>query len=145
MRFFLSCPTSVAPLRWLLPWFFVGYLLAGHRGAAVPLASRVWCCALSACLVTCLWYGLCSCSVHNRDVAFPTLVGFAFSLRAVSLPQADAVGFGLRWSARLPPFSRVGAAPSTCVPLLWPGCVGFLPPCYFSSVFLRDVVTLSGH
>ena len=40
--FFLSCPTSVAPLRWLLPWFFVGYLLTGHRGAAVPLASCVW-------------------------------------------------------------------------------------------------------
>ena len=40
--FFLSCPTSVAPLRWLLPWFFVGYLLPGHRGAAVPLASGVW-------------------------------------------------------------------------------------------------------
>ena len=43
--FFLSCPTSVAPLRWLLPWFFVGFLLAGHRGAAVPLASGVWWCA----------------------------------------------------------------------------------------------------
>ena len=28
-------------------------------------------------------------------------VGFAFGLRAVPLPQADAVGFGLRWSARL--------------------------------------------
>ena len=41
LRFFLSCPTSVAPLRWLLPWFFVGYLLAGHRGAAVPLSSGV--------------------------------------------------------------------------------------------------------
>ena len=45
LRFFLSCPTSIAPLRWLLPWLFVGYLLAGHRGAAVPLASGVWCCA----------------------------------------------------------------------------------------------------
>ena len=45
LRFFLSCPTSVALLRWLLPWFFVGYLLAGHRGVAVPLASGVWCCA----------------------------------------------------------------------------------------------------
>ena len=40
--FFLSCPTPVAPLWWLLPWFFVGFLLAGHRGAAVPLASGVW-------------------------------------------------------------------------------------------------------
>ena len=44
-----------------------------------------------------------------------------------------------------PPFSWVGAAPSTGVPLLWPGCVGILPPCSFSSVFLWDVVTLSGH
>ena len=31
-----------------------------------------------------------------------------------------------------PTFSRVGAAPSTWVPLLWPGCVGILPPCSFS-------------
>ena len=67
-------------------------------------------------LVTCLWYGLCSSSVHDRGVAFPTLFGFAFGLcavplppadgfafglRAVPLPPADAVGFGLRWSARL--------------------------------------------
>ena len=40
-------------------------------------------------------------NVHDRDIAFPTLVGFAFGLRVVPLPQADAVGFGLRWSARL--------------------------------------------
>ena len=52
-------------------------------------------------LVTCLWYGLCSSSVHDRGVAFPTLVVFAFGLRAVPLPAADAVGFGLHWSARL--------------------------------------------
>ena len=65
----------------------------------------------------------------------------AFGLRAVPLPPADAVA-----SACVgPPFSRVGAAPSTWVLLLWPGCVGILPPCSFSSVFLRDVVTLSGH
>ena len=44
---------------------------------------------------------MCSSSVHDRGVAFPTLVGFAFGLRAVPLPPADAVGFGLRWSARL--------------------------------------------
>ena len=30
-------------------------------------------------------------------------------------------------------FSRVGADPSTWVTLLWPGCEGSLPPCYFSS------------
>ena len=44
-----------------------------------------------------------------------------------------------------PTFSRVGADPSTWVPLLWLGCEGSLPPCSFSSVFLRDVVTLWGH
>ena len=38
---------------------------------------------------------------HDRDVAFPPLDGFAFGPSAESLPQADAVGFGLRWSARL--------------------------------------------
>ena len=40
--------------------------------------------------------GLGSSSVHDRDVAFPPLVGFAFGLRAVPLPLTDAVGFGLR-------------------------------------------------
>ena len=45
--------------------------------------------------------GRCFSSVHDRDVAFPPLVGFAFHLRAVLLPQADVVGFGLCWSARL--------------------------------------------
>ena len=39
--------------------------------------------------------------MHDRDVAFPPLDGFAFGLRAVSMPRADAVGFGLRWSAGL--------------------------------------------
>ena len=44
LRFILSCPPSVASLQWLLPWFFVGYLLACPRGAAVPLDSWVlWC------------------------------------------------------------------------------------------------------
>ena len=45
--------------------------------------------------------GLCSSSVHDRDVAFPPLVGFAFGLRAFPLPLADALGFGLCWSTRL--------------------------------------------
>ena len=65
---------------------------SGLRGSVLCLVCM---------LVTCLWYGLCSSSVHDRGVAFPTLVGFAFSLRAVPLPPADTVGFGLRWSARL--------------------------------------------
>ena len=44
LRFILGCPLSVALLWRLLPWFFVRYLLACHRGAAVPLDSWVlWC------------------------------------------------------------------------------------------------------
>ena len=96
-------------------------------------------------LVTCLWYGLCSSSVHDRGVAFPTLVGFAFVLRVVPPPQADAVGFGLRWSARLSDLLQGRCCSfnlgSSSLPWLW----GILPPCSFSSVFLRDAVTLSGH
>ena len=101
LRFILGCPPSVASLRRLLPWFFVRYFLACPRGATVPLDSWVLWCSWSACSVTCLRSGLCSSSVHDRDVAFPPWVGFAFGLRVVPLPQADAVGFGLHWSARL--------------------------------------------
>ena len=43
-----------------------------------------------------------------------------------------------------PDFSRVGPAPSAWVPLLWTWLRGRLPPCSFSSVFLRDVVTFWG-
>ena len=45
--------------------------------------------------------GRCSSSVHDRGVAFPPLVGLAFGISTVLLPQADAVGFGLCWSALL--------------------------------------------
>ena len=63
----------------------------------------LWRCCASGLLgwVTYLRSGRCSSSVHDRDVAFPTLVGFALRLSAVPLPQADAVGFGLCGSARL--------------------------------------------
>ena len=142
MRFILSCPPSVASLRWWLPWFFVGYLLACHRGAAVPLASGVLCvpslhvrspvsgtvCVLPqstiVALLSLLWLGL-------------LLVFVRFHCLRLTLWASACVG-----PHGCPTFSRVGAAPSTCVPLLWPGCVGVLPPCSFSSVFLRDVVTL---
>ena len=44
LRFILGCPPPVASLWRLLPWFFVRYLLACPRGAAVPLDSWVlWC------------------------------------------------------------------------------------------------------
>ena len=101
LGFILGCPPSVASLWRVLTWFFVRYLLACPHDAAVPLDYWVRWCSYSSCLVTYLSSGRCSSSVHDRDVAFPTLVGFAFHLRAVLLPQADAVGFGLCWSARL--------------------------------------------
>ena len=85
----------------MLTWFFVMYLLACPHGAAVPLDSWVRWCSYSSCWVTYLRSGRCSSSFHDRDVAFPPLVGFAFRLSAVLLPQAEAVGFGLCWSARL--------------------------------------------
>ena len=78
LRFILGGPPSVASLWRLLPWFFVRYLLACPRGAAVPLDSWVLWCSSSSCSVTYLRSGLCSSSVHDRDVAFPPLVGFAF-------------------------------------------------------------------
>ena len=44
LGFILGYPPSVAWLWRLLPWFFVRYLLACPRGAAVPLVSLVlWC------------------------------------------------------------------------------------------------------
>ena len=79
LRCILGCPPSVASLRRVSPWW----------------------CSYSSCWVTYLRSSRCSSSVHDRDVAFPLLVGFTFRLSAVPLPQADAVGFGLCWSARL--------------------------------------------
>ena len=101
LGFILGCPPSVASLWRVLTWFFVRYLLACPHGAAVPLDSWVRWCSYSSCWVTYLRSGRCSSSVHDRDVASPPLVGFAFRLSAVLLLQADAVGFGLCWSARL--------------------------------------------
>ena len=74
----LGYPPSVAWLWSLLPWFFVRYLLACPRGAAVPLDSLVLWCSWSLRWVTCLRSGLCSSSVRDRDVAFPPFGGFDF-------------------------------------------------------------------
>ena len=101
LGFILGCPPSVALLWRMLTWFFVRYLLACPHAAAVPLDYWVRWCSYSSCWVTYLMSGRCSSSVHDRDVAFPPLVGFAFHLRAVLLPQADALGFGLCWSVWL--------------------------------------------
>ena len=78
LRFILGCPPSVASLWRGLTWFFLRSWLACPHGAAVPLDSWVLWCSLSAYWVTCLWSGLCSSSVCDRDIAFPPLVGFAF-------------------------------------------------------------------
>ena len=101
LGFLLHCPPSVASLWRVLKWFFVSCLLACPHGAAVPLDSWVQWWFSSFCWVTYLRSGRCSSSVHDRDVAFPPLVGLAFGLSAVLLPQADVVGFCLCWSARL--------------------------------------------
>ena len=101
LGFILTCPRSVASLWRVLTWFFVRCLLAYPHGAAVPLDSWVRWCSYSSCWVTYLRSGRCSSSVHDCDMTFPPLVGFAFRLSAVLLPQANAVGFGFCWSARL--------------------------------------------
>ena len=101
LGFLLNCPPSVASLWRVLTWFFVGCLLACPHGAAAPLDYWVRWCSYSSCWVTYLRSGRCSSSVPDRDVAFPPLVGLAFGISAVLLPRADAVGFGLCWSARL--------------------------------------------
>ena len=143
LRFILGCPPSVASLRRLLPWFFVGYLLDCPHGAAVPLDScgvpslhirppvsgLVWVLPqfTFVTLLSLLWLGL-------------LLVVVRFHCLRLTLWASACVG-----RPGCPAFSRVGADPSTWVPLFWPGCEGSLPLCSFSSVFLRDVVTLWGH
>ena len=93
--------STVAWLWRLLPWFFVRYLSTCPRGAAVPLDSLIlWCSGLHV-----------RSPVSGRACVFPqsaivTLlsllwVGLLLALVWGPLPQADAVGFGLRWSGRL--------------------------------------------
>ena len=133
LGFILGCPPSVASLWRLLPWFFVRYLLACPRGAAVPLDSLV------------LW---CSC-LHVRSPV---------SGLVCVLPQSTIVTLlSLLWVGLLLALVR-----GLCLRLtLWASaCVG-PPGCpAFSSldlvdgggfhrvpsplVFLRDVVTLWG-
>ena len=68
-------------------------------------------CWLALVALLCLWTPG-SCGVPSLHVRSPisgpvcvlpqsTVVTLLLGLRAVPLPQADAVGFGLRWSARL--------------------------------------------
>ena len=146
LRFILGGPPSVASLWRLLPWFFVRYLLACPCGAAVPLDSWVLWCSSSSCSVTYLRSGLCSSSVHDRDVAFPPLVGFAFGSSCGSTTS------GCRCELRLA-LVRTAVRPShESVLILQPGFLfsGLVERGAFHSgpsplVFLRDVVTLWGH
>ena len=90
------------------PYLIVGVLLAcGSSG--VRCSSRLWVRGRINGLL-CLWppgivhlsqVRRCSSSVPDRYVASPPLVGFAFGLSAVPLPQAADVGFGLCGSPRL--------------------------------------------
>ena len=76
-----GCPGSLSGTGWLA---LVVLLCLGTPGIG-HLSQVRWCFS----------------SVPDRYVASPPLVGFAFGLSVVPLPQAAAVGFGLCWSARL--------------------------------------------
>ena len=146
LRFNLGCPPSVASLWRLLRWFFVRYLLAcpswrccasGFLGPVVFLVfmfghlsqvqSVFFLSTRSWTLLSLLWMGL-------------LLVFVRCHCLRLTLWASACVGLH-----GCPAFSLVGTAPSTWVPLLWLGLEGRLPPCSFSSVSLRDVVTLWGH
>ena len=83
LRLLLGYPPSVAWQWRLLPWFFVRYLSACPRGAAVLLDSLVLWCSWSSRWVTCLRSGLCSSSAIVTLLSL-LLVGLTFSLRAGS-------------------------------------------------------------
>ena len=111
-RLILGCPPSVA-WRWrLLPWFFVRYLSACPCGATMPLDSLVRWCSWS----------FPSCGV-------PCL--------RLTLWAAACVG-----PADVQP--SLGSVLPLCPGFLFsgPSWCGRLPPCSFSTVFFRDVVTL---
>ena len=96
LRLILGCPPSVAWQWRLLPWFFVRYLSACPRGAAVPLDSLVLRCSWSS-----RWGHL-------------SQVGTVFFLS----PRSRRC-FPSFWWVWLLAFVRVGPAPSPWVPLLW--------------------------
>ena len=121
-RFILGCPPSVASLWRLLPWF--------------SLSGACW---LALVALPCLWTPG-SCGVPNLHVRSP------ISGPVCVLPQSTIVTLlSLLWLGLLlvfvrfhylrltlwasacagphdcPAFSRVGADPSTWIPLLWPG------------------------
>ena len=142
LRLILGCPPSVAWQWRLLPWFFVRYLSACPRRATVPLDSLVLWCSWSSRWVTCL--GVCVLPQSAIVMLLSLLlVGLTFDLRAGS-PAS-----GCRCGLRLP-LVRAAVQPSHWSVLLLrpgfvfsgPGWCGRLPPCSFSSVFLRNVVTL---
>ena len=111
LRFILGCPPSVASLWRLLPWFFVRYLLA-PGSCGVPslhvrsLISGLVCVLPQSTIVTLL-------SLLWLDLL---LIFVRFHYLRLSL-WASACGR----PHGCPAFSRVGADPSTWIPLLWPG------------------------
>ena len=90
----------LSTVAWL--WrFFVRYLSACPRGAAVPLDSLIlWCSGLH---VRSPVSGRACVLPQSAIVTLLSLlwVGLLLALVRGPLPQADAVGFGLRWSGRL--------------------------------------------
>ena len=145
LRLILGCPPSVAWQWRLLPWFLSGTCrlsLVGLQCLWIP-----WSCGVPGLHdgVTCLRSGLCSSSARDRYVAFPPFGGFGYwpscgvpCLR-LTLWASACVGLG-----SCPSFSRVGPAPLPGFLFSGRGWCGRLPPCSFSSVFFRDVVTLWG-
>ena len=146
LRMVLGCPPSVAWRRRLLPWFSVRYWSACPRGAAVPLDPSV---------LRCSWSSRCGHLSQVGTVFFLSprswrrlsllLVGLTPGLRAGS--PASGWRCVLRHA-----LVRVAVPPSHGLVLLLrtgflfsgPGWCGRVPPFSFSSVFLRDVVTLWG-
>ena len=96
MRIVFGYPPSVAWRRLVLPWFSVRdcwLALVGLRCLGVPRSCGVHDLRDGA---TCLRSGLCSSSVRDRVVAFPSFwwVWFLAFVRG-PLPQAGAVFFGM--------------------------------------------------
>ena len=122
LRLILGCPPSVA-WRWrLLPWFLVRYLSACPREAAVPLDSLALRCSWSSTMGSPVsGLGLCSSSVHDCDVCFPSF-----------------------WWV-LPIGLSAGSPASVCRCVLWHALVLVaVPPSHGSVLLLRPGFLFSG-
>ena len=95
LRLILGCPPSIA--RWwrLLPLFLSGtcrLALLGLQCLWIP-----WSCGVPGLHdgVTCIRLGLCSSSVRDRDVCFPSFGGFDY------WPSCGVPCLSMRWSGWL--------------------------------------------